>query len=116
MPNPISIDPIEEAKILAGRSAVETYRIAHAKLYEGCWHKGIPEEHTPLLKAMVGSFEAQGFTSIEASFEPKKNEILAKFWLASYDLNVKELGFKDMDDFNKNATEVDKEELEEMWF
>ncbi len=70
-------------KILAGRKAVHRYRTAHTKLHDKGWHKGISEEHTPLLKAMVNALEGLGFISAETDFEPKKTEVLAKFWVAN---------------------------------
>ena len=80
----------DKQKVLAGRNRVEAYRTAHAKLYSKPWHKGIPEEHTPLLKAMVNALEGLGFTSTETDFEPKKTKILAKFWATSDELNEQE--------------------------
>lgn len=102
-------------KILAGRKAVDAYRTAHTKLHSKPWHKGIPEEHTPLPKALVNALEGLGFTSAEIDFEPKKTEILAKFWADSDLLNIQELGFTNREDFDKNATKADKESLEAMW-
>lgn len=95
--------------ILAGRKAVDAYRTAHTQLHSKPWHKGIPEEHTPLLKVMVKALEKQGFTS------EKTEEVLAKFWDASDLLNLQELGFKDRQDFEKRATDKDREALEETW-
>ena len=61
--------PINKQKILKGRQAVDVYRTAHTALHKKPWHKGIPEEHTPLLKAMVKALEKQGFASIQEFFE-----------------------------------------------
>ena len=80
-----------EAETLAGREAVDTYRTDHAQLYLGGWYQGISEDHTPLLQTMVNALEGLGFTSEEIEFEPKKTEILAKFWADSLLLNVQEL-------------------------
>lgn len=80
----------DEQKILAGRNRVDAYRTAHTKLYDKGWHKGIPEEHTPLLKALVNALEGLGFASTETDFEPRKTEILARFWEASDELNIQE--------------------------
>jgi len=82
--------PINKANILKGREAVETYRTAHTQLYAGGWHKGIPEEHTPLLKQMLKELELQGFTSGATSLETKASEILGSFFRASEELNIQE--------------------------
>lgn len=81
---------VGKQKILAGRHRVDAYRTAHTALHSKPWHKGIPEAHTPLLIAMVNGLEGLGFTSIEVEFEPKKTEILAKFWADSDLLNEQE--------------------------
>lgn len=106
---------VDEAKILAGRNQVDAYRTAHTALHRKPWRKTIPEEHTPLLKALVNALEGLGFTSTETDFEQKKNVILAKFWRDSELLNIQELGFTDMDDFKARATNADMEALDRMW-
>ena len=45
--------------ILAGRNAVDAYREAHAKLHDKPWHRGIPEEHTPLLDNLLADLKGQ---------------------------------------------------------
>ena len=102
-------------KILADIKAVDAYRQAHHNLHSKPWHKGIPEEHTPLLKAMVNALEGLGFTSTEQGFESKKTEILAKFWADSDLLNLNELGFIDREDFEKRAKDSDREALKQKW-
>ena len=89
--------------ILAGRKAVDAYRDAHTQLHSKPWHKGIPGEHTPLLNILLGGLKEQEFNSIH------------EFFAASEELNVKELGFEDREDFEKRATDNDREALEEMW-
>jgi hypothetical protein len=89
--------------ILAGRSAVDAYRVDHAKLYEKPWHKGIPEEHTPLLNNLLADLQGRGFTSLDEFFD------------ASEELNIQELGFASREDFEARATEADREALEGMW-
>lgn len=106
---------VDEAKILAGRKAVDAYRTAHLQLHSKPWHRGIPEEHTPLLQALVNALEGLGFTSTELDFEPKKTEILAKFWDDSDLLNIQELGFASREDFEANATDADYEALRLKW-
>lgn len=107
--------PMDRQKILAGRKALEAYRTAHAKLYKKPRRKTIPEEHTPLLKAMTNALEGLGFISAQADFEAKKTEVLAKFWEDSELLNIQELGFVDKEDFDKKATDTDRQALKEMW-
>lgn len=104
---------IDREKILAGRKAVDAYREAHRQLYTGGWYKGISEDHTPLLEKLVADLEKIGFTSAEKEFEPKKTEILARFWEASDLLNIQELGFKDREDFERRGK--DREALRQKW-
>ena len=74
--------------ILAGRTAVDAYRADHAKLYDKPWHRGIPEEHTPLLNDLSAKLEEEGFTSLD------------EFFHASRTLNVQELGFDSLEEFS----------------
>lgn len=60
---------LNKQKILAGRKTVEAYRQAHRQLYLQPWHKGIPEEHTPLLNIMLGAFKGLGFNTIQEFFD-----------------------------------------------
>lgn len=106
---------VNKSRVLNGRKAVDAYRKAHHILHSKPWHKGVPEEHTPLLKAMVNALEKQGFISIEKEFEPKKTEILTKFFDESDLLNIQELWFIDREDFDKRATAEDKETLTSKW-
>lgn len=105
----------DKQKIEAGRNQVEAYRTAHAQMHSKPWHRGIPKEHTPLLEALVNALAGLGFTSTETDFEPKKTEILAKFFNASVLLNLEELGFTDWEDFIARATEADREALRLKW-
>ena len=89
--------------ITAGRNAVDAYRADHAKLYDKPWHRGIPQEHTPLLNNLLAELTGQGFES------------LGQFFEASEELNMQELGFKDRADFETKATEADREAIERMW-
>ena len=89
--------------ILAGRTAVDAYRADHAKLYDKPWHRGIPEEHTPLLNNLLAELNGQDFES------------LGQFFDTSEELNMQELGFKDRADFEAKATQADREVLEGMW-
>ena len=95
--------PSDKSKIQAGRTAVEAYRESHRLLHSKPWHRGIPEEHTPLLNDLSAELKKQGLTSLE------------EFFAASEELNIKELGFKDRADFEAKATEADREALEGKW-
>jgi len=92
-----------EDNILAGRTAVDAYRTAHTQMHSKPWHKGIPQEHTPLLNILLDGLKEQDFNSLDEFFD------------ASEELNVKELGFTDRRDFERRATDEDREALEEMW-
>ena len=94
---------INKQKILAGRKAVDAYREAHRQLHSKPWHRGIPEEHTPLLNTMLKAFKKQGFNTIQGFFD------------ASDELNIQEFGFADREDFEAKATETDREALELKW-
>jgi len=89
----------DKEKILAGRKAVEAYRTAHTKLYDKGWHKGIPEEHTPLLNIMLKAFKEQGFNSLREFFD------------TSEELNIQELGFASREDLS----DAGREALNRMW-
>lgn len=93
----------ELGNILAGRASVDAYREAHRRLHEQPWHRGIPREHTPLLYDLMGSLGKQGFSSPE------------KFFSASDESNMQELGFASKADFDARATIADRRTLEAMW-
>ena len=90
-------------KVLAGRKAVDAYREAHRALHSKPWHRGMPEEHTPLLNIMVKAFKGLSFNTIQEFFD------------ASELLNLEELGFASREDFEAKAAESDGEALEAMW-
>ena len=94
---------INKQTIKKGRDAVDAYRLAHSQLYAQGWHKGIPEEHTPLLDKMLSDLGKQGFSSLD------------EFFTASDELNVQELGFKDRVDFATRYKDADRAALEGMW-
>ena len=54
--------------ILKGRKAVDAYRSAHIQLYAQGWHKGIPEEHIPLLETLMKALNKRGFSSLDEFF------------------------------------------------
>lgn len=92
---------LKKKRVLDGREAVDAYRTAHIKLYNKSWHKGIPEEHIPLLEVMLRKLSIQGFNSIQ------------EFFGASTLLNVKELGFASWEDFVVEADRLEAEGLVE---
>ncbi|GAG76254.1 unnamed protein product [marine sediment metagenome] len=69
---------MDKEKILAGRKAVEAYRVAHTKLYSRGKHKGISEEHTPLLNIMVKMLSGLGFNTIQEFFGASKELDIAE--------------------------------------
>jgi hypothetical protein len=89
--------------ILAGRNAADAYREAHRQLHDEPWHRGIPQEHTPLLNNLLAELKGQGFNSLGVFFD------------ASQEQNMQELGYKDREDFEAKATEADREALKGMW-
>lgn len=104
-----------DEQILKGREAVDAYRQAHTNLHAQPWHRSIPEEHTPLLERMINSLEELGFVSTKVELRGKSAEVLSKFFEASDIKNVKELGFKDREEFVAKATEADQNSLQEKW-
>ena len=74
MPKPIKVN------ILAGREAVEAYRLAHTELHSKGWYKGISEDHTPLLDKLLADLKVAGFNSLD------------EFWKASDALTMETLG------------------------
>lgn len=94
------MNQVMRLKVLEGRKAVDAYREAHCQLHNKPWHRGIPEEHTPLLNKLLIELEEQGFSSLDEFFD------------ASEELNVQELGFKSREEMMGKAT---PEQLEVMW-
>jgi len=97
------MDAQERAKVITGRQAVDAYRTAHSQLHSPVWHKGIPEEHTPLINILKLELKKQGFSSLDQFFDASKL------------LNIEELGFASGEDFELKATEADRVLLEEKW-
>ena len=87
-------------EILAGRKAVDAYRETHRLLHSKPWHKGIPEEHTPLLNVLLAELEGQGFDSLKAFFDASKL------------LNIQEFGVTSGKDIK---TKSDLEAFNRMW-
>lgn len=56
------------SSITRGRDAVNAYRYAHTMLYTNGWYRGISEDHTPLLMAMVNVLEKESYTSSWTTF------------------------------------------------
>ena len=97
------MDEQERLRVISARLAVDAYRLAHTQLHAMDWHKGIPEEHTPLLNTMLDEIKQQGFNSLQEFFD------------TSHELNILELGFTSIEDFEARATEAEREALEGMW-
>jgi len=97
------MDEEKRLRALSGRQAVEAYRLAHRTLYAQPWHRGIPDEHTPLLNTLLNELKQLGFDSLEGFFD------------ASEEINIQELGFTSKADFDARATEADRVLLEEKW-
>lgn len=97
------MDEQTRLRVLSGRQAVDAYRLAHAQLHSRGWHKGISEEHTPLLHNLLAELKSQSFNSMQEFFD------------ASEELNIKELGFQSRQDFQTKAVDADWEALERMW-
>lgn len=97
------MDEQERLSVISGRQAVDACRLAHTQLHSKGWHKGIPEEHTPLLNNLLAELKEHRFTS------------LSQFIDASQELNVLELNFNSKEDFEAKATEAEREALEGMW-
>jgi len=97
------MDQVTRSKVLEGRKAVDAYREAHRQLHSEPWHRGIPEEHMPLLDEMLSKLKGQGFSWLQ------------KFFDTSELLNIQELGFSSKEDFEAKATEADRETLSGMW-
>lgn len=74
----VDID-IDKNKILAGRKIINIYRKNHSERNK---------DQPSLLKIMVDALEKLGFTSTKMEFEPKKNEIIAKFFADNGKLNL----------------------------
>ena len=97
------MDEQERLGVISGRLAVDACRLAHAQLHSTGWHKGIPEEHTPLLNTMLDELRKQDFNSLQEFFD------------ASQEMNILELGFISREDFEAKANEAERETLEGMW-
>lgn len=101
--------------VTRGRDAVNSYRYAHQMLYENGWYRGISEDHTPLLEAMVDVMEKEGYMSSKTTLAGKTEEVLQKFWYASDTQNAKDLGYSSLEDFHSRATESHRKAFEDKW-
>ena len=97
------MNQIMRLKVREGRKAVDAYRTAHTALHKKPWHRGIPEEHTPLLNKLLAELKKQGVNSLDEFFD------------ASEELNAQELGFASREDFKARGTDADREALDRMW-
>ena len=102
-------------EVTRGRDAVNAYRYAHTMLYVNGWYRGISEDHTPLLVAMVGALEKEGYISKRVTWEERKTQILHDFWYASDTQNAKELGYTSLGDFYDRASKMDRQSFKSKW-
>jgi len=99
---PVVISQALKDKVLLGRQAVDAYREAHQELHSKPWTRDVPDQHTPFLTIMEAELTKQGYT-------------MDTFWQESDKLNVMELGFADLADFEAKAKDADQLALEERW-
>lgn len=102
----VTISSEERDKVSKVRKAVDAYREAHRIIHSVPWHKGVPDEHTAPLLKLKSAFVKLGY---------KEETVLQDAFADSELLNVKELGFADMTDFNTKAKEADFVAFEEKW-
>ena len=105
---------MDKSVVLSGRKVVDTYREAHNKIYND-ESINISEAHTTLLNKSISDLELLGYTSDSVDFGGRVAQILGKFWDDSNSLNVKELGFVSVVNFEENATPEDRVNLTEKW-
>lgn len=111
---PKVIEPANKDAILLGREAVDAYRAERARQHRELTGRAV-HDNREILETLVSELEKLGYTSTYTDFEPKKTEVLQKFFDASDLQNIKEIGFKDTEDFEAKATETDREALEAKW-
>ena len=88
---PIEKTPEGETNpVTRGRDAVNAYRYAHTMLYQKGWYRGISEDHTPLLAAMVSVLEKEGYTTLYLTLEYKAPDVLKQFFDANEEQNIKD--------------------------
>lgn len=75
---------VDKEKILAGRKRVGAYLTAHTKLYEHGWHRGIPEEHIPLVNRLLAQLKELGFDSV-GEFQRAEREFLPEILVEDFD-------------------------------
>jgi len=98
----------ETNEVTRGRDTVNAYRYAHSMLYTKGWYRGISEDHTPLILAMVNELENEGFTSTQIITQDKTAEVLQKFWLASDTQNAQELGYDSLEKLQTAISDMQK--------
>ena len=112
-------EPIEltsRETVLLARQAVDAYRQAHLQLHRAkSWHKDIPAEHTAFLEQLITELELIGYAGTGKDILERAPGVLKQAFACSRELNVKDLGFTDVADFNAKAKRADMQALEELW-
>jgi hypothetical protein len=80
-----------------GRDIVNAYRYAHEQLSKKGWYRGISQDHTPLLQAMIEALIGEGYTTKYSSLQYQAEEVLRKFFAANDEQRAKELGYASYD-------------------
>ena len=67
------------ARVLAGRWAVEAYRVSHGKLHLRPWYQGIHDDHTYLRELMLDHLKGAGFEDIQDFFDANRVSVDAEY-------------------------------------
>jgi len=95
--------------VTRGRDAVNAYRLAHDKLSENGWYRGLSDDHTPLLKALLSALEKEGYTSENVRLATRSKDILHSFWQESNSQNAQELGYGSENELLKRISKLTAE-------
>lgn len=74
-------------QITRGRDVINAYRLAHQKLYENGWYRGISDDHAPLIQAMTEALKGEGYKGESDS------AVLSSFFSQSDEENAAEIGY-----------------------
>lgn len=89
----------ETSAVTKGRDFVNAYRLAHEKLYEKGWYRGISDDHTPLIQAMTEALKDEGYKG-------ELTEVIDNFFLESDTQNAKELGYDSVESMSDHIAEL----------
>jgi hypothetical protein len=100
------------------RDAVNAYRYAHDQISSKGWYRGLSDDHTVLLQALVNEIERQGgYKTNNTSLASQSSDILKQFYNDSDTQNAVELGFESVESLNAEITDTGKSgELEKEAF